>query len=236
MARQDRAMRTRQELIRSAAEAFDRGGFAHSSLAEISSRAGVSTGALHFHFSSKKELGEAVEAAAAHTLHRIIAHCPLGHDAPLQLLVDASHFLAQRLEEDVVLRAGFGLGNDLTWDAGVKLWLEWRNWVRGMLNFASGQGSLAADVSLEDAVGAITAAVVGIAVLARSDPEWPLRRSVTGFWQVMLPRLSAQQGLAALNAKGTGLEVWHADETAKLDLWWLDEGLAAVAPTPDADR
>ncbi len=234
MARQDRALRTRQELIRSAAEAFDRGGFAHSSLAEISSRAGVSTGALHFHFSSKKELGEAVEAAAAHTLHHIIAPCPLDHDRPLQLLVDVSHVLARHLEEDVVLRAGLGLGNDLTWDAGVKLWMQWRSWVRGMLSFASGRGSLAADVSIEDAVGAITAAVVGIAVLARSDPEWPLRRSVTGFWQVMLPRLSAERDLAVLDATGTDLNAWSAAETAELDMWWLDEGLASIAEDADS--
>ncbi|MEU9121699.1 TetR family transcriptional regulator [Streptomyces sp. NPDC048506] len=84
MAKQDRAVRTRQELIRSAAEAFDRVGFGHASLAEISAAAGVSSGALHFHLGNKRALGEEVESAAIQTLHRIIGRQPPGHDAALQ--------------------------------------------------------------------------------------------------------------------------------------------------------
>ncbi|MEU9701205.1 ScbR family autoregulator-binding transcription factor [Streptomyces sp. NPDC047981] len=204
MAKQDRAVRTRQELIRSAAEAFNRGGFAQSSLTEISTRAGVSNGALHFHFSNKRALGEAVEAAAARTLHHIMGSCPVGAHSPLQLLVDTSHILAQRLTDDDVLRAGFRLGNDATWHPRAQLWMAWRNWVRFMLTLASGEGDLAADVALNDAVAAVTAAVVGFEVLGRADVEWCSRESVTRFWTLMLPRLSADPAAAGIDAAGTG--------------------------------
>ncbi|CAM5724103.1 TetR family transcriptional regulator OS=Streptomyces microflavus OX=1919 GN=HUT09_00685 PE=4 SV=1 [Streptomyces microflavus] len=50
MTKQVRAARTRQALIRSAAIVFEQHGYGQARLALISSGAGVSTGALHFHF------------------------------------------------------------------------------------------------------------------------------------------------------------------------------------------
>ncbi|MGW8883001.1 ScbR family autoregulator-binding transcription factor [Streptomyces sp. NPDC055749] len=198
MAKQDRAVRTREELIRSAAEAFARSGFGLSSLSDISARAGVSSGALHFHFGSKRELGEAVESAAEQTLHGIIAPCLPSHPDPLGLLVGTSRVLAQRLSQDAVLRAGFGLGSDATWQGGVKLWLEWRSWVRSTLTLARERGDLAAGVPLEAVVSAVTTAVVGSEVMGRADEEWSPCMAVTQFWSLMLPRLAVRAGEAGL--------------------------------------
>lgn len=190
MAKQDRAVRTRQELIRSAAEAFDQGGFALSSLTGIAGGAGVSSGALHFHFHSKRELGAAVERAAARALRDVIAPHPGEQPAPLRNLVDTSHVLAGRLTEDVVLRAGFGLAADATWQQDVTLWRVWRGWVRAMLTQARREGTLAPDVPLEDVVSTVTAAVVGAHILGRLDEEWSPRCAVAQFWNLMLPRIS----------------------------------------------
>ena len=63
MAEQERAVRTRERLIGSAAETFCREGFAVASLSVISAQAGVSSGALHFHFAGKAALADAVESA-----------------------------------------------------------------------------------------------------------------------------------------------------------------------------
>ncbi|AEN11041.1 MULTISPECIES: ScbR family autoregulator-binding transcription factor [unclassified Streptomyces] len=191
MAKQDRAVRTRQELIRSAATAFDRSGYALSSLTEISRGAGVSSGALHFHFSSKQALGSAVEESAAQSLGDIIALPPREHPAPLRHLVDTSHVLARRLDEDVVLRAGFGLAADATWMGDVTLWRTWRSWVRTTLTRARHEAALSPDVPIEDAVSAVTAAVVGAQALGRFDVEWSPEYALTQFWNLMLPRISA---------------------------------------------
>lgn len=59
MTKQDRAVRTRLALIRSAAEQFEARGYVRASLAEISAGAGVSSGALHFHFANKAAVAEA---------------------------------------------------------------------------------------------------------------------------------------------------------------------------------
>ena len=72
MAKQERAVRTREKLIRSAAEVFDREGYAVASITTISARAGVSNGALHFHFASKAALAEAVAEAAALRLRHLV--------------------------------------------------------------------------------------------------------------------------------------------------------------------
>ncbi|MEV4879659.1 ScbR family autoregulator-binding transcription factor [Streptomyces cyaneofuscatus] len=204
MAKQDRAVRTRQELIRCAAETFYRRGFALSSLSEISGKAGVSTGALNFHFQSKRELGEAVEAAASETLRRITGPRPSRCPTPLQALVDTTHDLARHLSEDAILRAGFSLGNDATWPAGnvAPLWPEWESWVLGALTVADDAGDLAADVALDDAGAAVTAAVVGFEVLGRGDARWFSHRTVTRFWELMLPRLASAAIRGELDAGG----------------------------------
>ncbi|GAA2958946.1 ScbR family autoregulator-binding transcription factor [Kitasatospora cinereorecta] len=191
MAKQDRAVRTRQQLIRSAAEAFDQGGFALSSLTGIARGAGVSSGALHFHFRSKQALGAAVETAAVGLLQDILAPRPGDRPAPLGNLVDTSHVLARRLTEDVVLRAGFGLAADVTWRQDVALWQVWGGWVRSTLTQARSEGALAPDVPLEDVISTVTAAVAGTQALARLDVEWSPRYAVAQFWNLMLPRISA---------------------------------------------
>lgn len=73
MVKQVRAARTRQALVRAAAEVFADDGYALASLPAISRRAGVSTGALHFHFPSKDLLAREVEAAATVSLQRLAA-------------------------------------------------------------------------------------------------------------------------------------------------------------------
>lgn len=203
MAKQDRAVRTRQELICSAAEVFDRRGFMSASLADISTGAGVSTGALNFHFSSKKELGETVQAAAEESLRYITTACTEARPSPLQTLIDATHVLAAQFEENVVLRAGLGLDNDAAWDGGADLWLKWRGWVRGMLTIAEYEGSLAAGVLPEDACATIMAIVMGLESLGRKDSALCSRRVVTLFWKMVLPGLASEESRAKIDAGGS---------------------------------
>lgn len=73
MAKQERAARTRESLVRAAAEVFAEQGFVTASIAVISRRAGVSAGGLHFHFESKTALAQAVEDRAAEALRHITA-------------------------------------------------------------------------------------------------------------------------------------------------------------------
>ncbi|MEU3838464.1 ScbR family autoregulator-binding transcription factor [Streptomyces sp. NPDC028635] len=201
MVRQERALRTRQALITSAATVFHRDGFNVASLSEISARAGVSNGALHFHFANKAALAEAVENAAAQRLDELTAVAQLSADNALQLLVNASHGLARRLAEDVVLRAGFQLGADLVRDGCRDLRRQWQEWVERTLKEAAGEGLLNG-VSAETVATAVVAATTGFEVLGARDPDWLAPRTLTRFWQLLLPRLAAASVRGQLRAAG----------------------------------
>src|SRR4051812_26335282 len=53
---------SRGAILRGAAEAFDRAGYSGTSLSDVVAQAGVTKGALYFHFTSKEEIARAVIA------------------------------------------------------------------------------------------------------------------------------------------------------------------------------
>ncbi|MFC8827327.1 ScbR family autoregulator-binding transcription factor [Streptomyces sp. NPDC057137] len=190
MVKQERAARTRQALIRAAAEVFTEEGFALASLATISRRAGVSRGALHFHFDNKKVLADAVERQAADVVARMTGEAEAAGDA-LDALVAATHALMSRLASDIVVRAGFELCGGPTRNTGAALRWQWQVWVEGTLDRAEREGLLAEGVSSARVAPAIVAATVGFEVLGARDPEWLSEERVARFWELMLPRLVA---------------------------------------------
>ncbi|WP_236244281.1 ScbR family autoregulator-binding transcription factor [Streptomyces sp. CC210A] len=209
MSKQERAERTRRALIKSAAAVFEEYGYAQARLALISTGAGVSTGALHFHFENKAAVAAAVETEASRALgsaYRAVRRPARGGRAaspPLQALTDAAHALAHLLRRDTVTRAGFRLSCDTTRTGEVDLRREWQYFVQQMLAEAAGEGSLAAGVNRRDMAAAVVAATIGFEVLGRGNQEWLSRSSVTGFWQLLLPRLATPEELERLDPAGT---------------------------------
>ena len=201
MAKQERAVRTREKLIRSAAEVFDREGYAVASITTISARAGVSNGALHFHFASKAALAEAVAEAAALRLRHLVDRPSVG--GGLQNLVDTTHQLARGLRDDVVLRAGFELSRDAGREPRADVCGHWQNWVEHLVERADGAGELRTDVSTPAVTTAVVATTAGFEMLARHDDDWLSRQTVARFWELLLPTLATAELLPALKAHGT---------------------------------
>ncbi|MEV6653597.1 ScbR family autoregulator-binding transcription factor [Streptomyces sp. NPDC051219] len=202
MSKQERATRTRCALIRSAAAVFERHGYVQARLALISSGAGVSTGALHFHFENKAAVAAAVAAEASRSLRAVSCRIRRRKSTALQALTDTSHALADLLRRDAVTRAGFRLSCDGDRIAEPDLRAEWQSFVRELLDEAADEGALVDGVSRKDMAAAIVAATTGFEVLGRRDPEWLSPYSLTGFWQLMLPRLAVPEALALLNPAG----------------------------------
>ncbi|MGW0550431.1 ScbR family autoregulator-binding transcription factor [Streptomyces altiplanensis] len=203
MTKQERGVRTRHALIRSAAKLFERHGYDRTRLAEISSDAGVSPGALHFHFRNKAAVADAVVTAAARALHQAAHRASQGQPNALQTLTDISHTFAFLLSQDVVVRAGFQLGYDTVRPPSLNLRQEWRECVERLLARAMDEGVLAEEVPLKPMAAAVVAATTGFEVLGRGDREWLSRHSLTGFWQLLLPRMAAPQALSTLTPGGT---------------------------------
>ncbi|GAA2607634.1 ScbR family autoregulator-binding transcription factor [Streptomyces lienomycini] len=203
MVKQERAARTRQSLVRAAAEAFAREGFTQASLTSISRRAGVSNGALHFHFESKQALARAVEEEACAALEAITRPGD-GLGSALQRLVDATHALMGGLHQNVVVRAGFGLSGGFPRRAdGVDVRGRWRTWVGQTLREAEAEGGLADGVSAADAALAVVAATVGFEQLGVADPAWTSEATLVRFWDLMLPRMAAPALAPRLRARCT---------------------------------
>ncbi|WP_406840979.1 ScbR family autoregulator-binding transcription factor [Streptomyces sp. AHU1] len=204
MVKQERAARTRESLVRAAAEVFAQDGFALASLTSISRRAGVSNGALHFHFASKQALARGVGDEAAAVVRAIAASAQAGSPGPLQQLIDATHALMERLDRDVVVRAGFELGSGPPRREGaVDLRGQWQDWVEEVLEDAEREGVLARGVSAADASVAVVAATVGLEQLGAQDRTWTSAKTLVRFWDLLLPRLASADVLRGLKPAGT---------------------------------
>ncbi|WP_229891825.1 ScbR family autoregulator-binding transcription factor [Streptomyces mashuensis] len=213
-------MNTRHALIRSAAQAFDQHGYTRAKLAGISAGAGVSPGALHFHFDTKSAMAAAVETEAARILHAVARNVRRKSPGPLQALIDSSHAFAQQLSRDVVVRAGFHLNCGTAHSAGLNLRQEWLECVREALDRAAKEGATLEELRREEMTATITAATVGFETLARRDPNWLSRHALTGLWRALLPQLATAGTLPRLQPAGTEAVVNAAGHDA--------------APAPDA--
>lgn len=192
--RQERALHTRRDLIRSAAVAFEQHGYVQATLADISRQAGVSTGALHFHFENKAAVAAAVEAEACAALRAVIRAAHADRGPALQTLAEASHAMLQLQRRDVVVRAGFQLNCDITRTSAADLRHEWRSCVQQLVEEARAAHALAPDVVPSHAVTTIVAATTGFGILGRESRDWLSRRTLDGFWDLLLPRLTAPPG------------------------------------------
>ncbi|MFB6888082.1 TetR family transcriptional regulator [Kitasatospora sp. NPDC056327] len=110
--RQERAQQTHRALLLAAATEFDRHGYAGTSLARVSQTAGVTMGALTFHFPSKASLADAVRAQAAALTRAAVTAASAAHDRPGTEVGELIDTLTRLLDEEPSVRAAARL----TWE------------------------------------------------------------------------------------------------------------------------
>ncbi|MDI5983012.1 TetR/AcrR family transcriptional regulator, partial [Amycolatopsis magusensis] len=104
--KQERAQKTREEILRAAAEVFDERGYHGAGMREIMKRAGVTLGAVYFHFPNKEALAQAVMHEQPATI------VPSLRSEGLQRLVDITLVWSHKLQSDPLLRAGVRLTSE----------------------------------------------------------------------------------------------------------------------------
>ncbi|CAL9653609.1 ScbR family autoregulator-binding transcription factor [Streptomyces sp. enrichment culture] len=121
MAQQERAVRTRRAVLEAAASVFAEHGYTAATVADILKAAGVTKGALYFHFDSK-------EALARGILEVQVDQALPEQEIKLQEMVDVAMSVAHRLKHDLVLRAGARLSADPVgrkhYGSAWSLWVE----------------------------------------------------------------------------------------------------------------
>ncbi|MET8541768.1 ScbR family autoregulator-binding transcription factor [Kitasatospora sp. NPDC004799] len=209
MVKQERAGRTRQAVLLAAAETFARVGFEAASLVDISRRAGVSKGALYFHFVSKQALADGVRHASGREVGSAALRALRADGPALQGLIDFSHELARMLREDVVVRAGVRLGHPGRRRDGAQEGADgspgpapvdpdaaWRSLtavVHRLLDRAADAGELCPGVDRRAAAELLTAVAAGQVLLVGEEVDRPGAEAVSRLWAAALPALVAAE-------------------------------------------
>ncbi|MEU3889270.1 ScbR family autoregulator-binding transcription factor [Streptomyces sp. NPDC029041] len=195
MARQERAIRTRRTILEAAAAVFDERGYTSATIGEILDRAGVTKGALYFHFGSKEELAVGVfEEQIAITLPP--------QPSRLQELVDTGLVLAHRLRFEPLVRASVGLAldqgaMDLDRTPAFRMWIDQNT---QKLAEAKARGELLEHVDVAETAELLVGSFSGVQLLSqlRCQRE-DLERRVVVLFEHFLPSITVPAVLARLD-------------------------------------
>jgi AcrR family transcriptional regulator len=204
--KQARSEYTRLHLIRSAAELFDRDGFAGATLDDVSRAAGVTKGAFYFHFASKKELGGAIQSEACGMLRSFVDKQVAAEVYALQSLIDITHVLARWLDGEPVIRASLRTARECG-DRGrpfVDFYMELLSTVDATLQRAQRAGELDEGVMVDVVSTLVVTICVGIEVLWWAGMRrGNMRAGLGDMWTLMLPGIVSASRLSEYELGGS---------------------------------
>ncbi|TFC95956.1 MULTISPECIES: ScbR family autoregulator-binding transcription factor [Cryobacterium] len=192
MAQQQRAIGTRAAIIRGAAEAFREHGYGSTTLAGLEAAAGVTKGALYFHFASKEVLALAV-IETQHEASIALGAKYLGGTRPgLEAAIMMTFEMAKSLREDPVVSAGIRLTLEAS-NFSVPVaapYVDWIDVCRQLLRRAIDEGDAAADLNVSAAAHFISPAFTGVQTVSEVlTGRGDLYQRVEEMWTLLLPGL-----------------------------------------------
>ncbi|MFE6739499.1 ScbR family autoregulator-binding transcription factor [Streptomyces tubercidicus] len=223
MAQQDRAIRTRRVILEAAASVFDEQGYDRATIAEVLERAGMTKGALYFHFASKEQLALAVLE------EQVLDIAVEPQKIKLQEFVDSGQVLAFRLRSDPIQRGAARLAveqgsNHLDRKQSM---LSWTRFVVGMLNEARDRGEILDSIVVQESAELFVGAFAGLQMMSQAlTNRADLNRRLTIFFQHTLPSIAVPAILARLNL--------DAERGAQLDAALQGKVLANAETDADA--
>ncbi|MGW0736629.1 ScbR family autoregulator-binding transcription factor [Streptomyces sp. NPDC002851] len=185
--KQARALQTREHILRAAAGAFDELGYKGASMREIMRRAGVTLGAVYFHFENKEALARAVILAQPQEM------VPRLESEGLQRLVDFTLVWAHQLNVNPLMRAAVrlaveqkthGIGDDVSYGEFESLFAQW-------LTAAHELGELVPGTDPEPVAEFLVGALTGVQHYAHlSGATSALPGRVSQMWTLLLPGIA----------------------------------------------
>ncbi|MFP8944451.1 ScbR family autoregulator-binding transcription factor [Streptomyces fenghuangensis] len=192
---QERAVRTREALLRAGAEVFDEYGYAGAGITRILERAGVTAGALYFHFKSKEGLALAIMGAQPQQIE------PNLSSHGLQRLVDITFVWAYELQVNPILRAGVRLSVEQG-SFGVQdpsSYLGWKEIMADCLQSADREGELLPEVHSEEIAEFVVGACTGVQLYSQLvSNRCDLPERTVRMWRMLLPGIARPEAIAGI--------------------------------------
>ncbi|MFJ6534657.1 ScbR family autoregulator-binding transcription factor [Paenarthrobacter sp. NPDC091711] len=189
---QQRAKDTRLSVIEGAARVFAEIGYGNASLTDITKRAGVTKGALYFHFTSKRDLALAV-IEEQHAMVLAAGSDIAASDASaLDKLIGLCRMFGQQLLDEPVVQGGIRLTFEASaFDADVSgPYQDWINTAEQLLRQAATDGFVRADLDAAAFARYLISSFTGVQMVSEvlTSREDVLLR-IEQMWEFMLPAL-----------------------------------------------
>ncbi|MBX7467766.1 TetR/AcrR family transcriptional regulator [Streptomyces sp. MAG02] len=195
MAVQDRAIRTRRVILEAAASVFEKRGFEAATISEIFATAGVTKGALYFHFQSKEDLALGVLSEQDYTL-KVPARA-----YKVQELVDVAMLHAHRIMTDPLVRGAVRLSMDRKaqeLDRGGPF-IRWSEVALDLLDEARSRGELLPHVVTSETAATFVGSFAGVQSMSQAVGYADLTEKVSWLLRHIIPSVVAPPLLMSLD-------------------------------------
>jgi AcrR family transcriptional regulator len=176
---------TRRRIIVSAARVMVEQGYERATMLEIARRAGVTTGAVYFHFAGKKALLDAVVASQNDLCRRRVEAIAALEAAALEKILRISAELADARRPRPV-RDAMDVAGSLPW-LSARSGIHLTETIASLLKGAIEEGDILGTTDVQATAQLISDAFVGIAQMARvRDEPDGTDRSLLQLWRITL--------------------------------------------------
>ncbi|MFC5929016.1 TetR/AcrR family transcriptional regulator [Cryobacterium melibiosiphilum] len=201
MAQQARAVVTRAAIISGAAAVFQQRGYGSTSLADVCAEAGVTKGALYFHFDSKEALARAI-IESQHELSSAIGRDLVASNMRgLNAMIVMTLEIADQLHNNPVVSAGVRLTIEAANFASPvdAPYLDWMKAAEVFLRRGQVEGDITETVEVCSAAHFLISGFTGVQVVSdvltrRED----IQQRLVEMWHMLLPGLVPTDRLADL--------------------------------------
>lgn len=193
MAKQKRGMKTRETVLQAAGVVFSKTSYAAATLSDVIAEAGVTQGALYFHFDSKLDLATQV-IARQHELSISLGNQFMSRELPaLANMIELSGSLANQITTDSIVRGGLRLSTEtpeLFPDYASEPYLDWIEAADQLLRRAIGEGQVLPQSDIGALARYVISAFTGVQVVSQAVTQWrDLYERVEEMWTFLLPSI-----------------------------------------------
>ncbi|MEX1077831.1 MAG: ScbR family autoregulator-binding transcription factor [Homoserinimonas sp.] len=197
MARQARAEVTREALVHAAGTVFSRTTYANATLAEVIADAGVTQGALYFHFESKHALALEVIRRQHETSIRAGQRFLEGGNRGLEAMVLLSAELARQITTEPIVRGGLRLSTEsaeLFGEHASRPYTDWITAAEGFLTQATEDGDMPSTIEVSIVARFVISAFTGVQVVSQATTGWAdLYDRLEEMWAIVLPSIAVPE-------------------------------------------